>query len=249
MSYWLANNADPQQGYDSEPSQQGQYVGAGASMQDSNTVQQSGDRVNMLAGITTESPTQTIPLLSADFGGSVPWDVGGYSFNDKPGLVYAPDNPNGKPYDFGRTHGGYPLPPMPDQEYAHLTSDYVGNTVVDESNDHGFLLPAGFHLVPEKLVQVGDRPASHPSDVQPVRPWDRVTGAWPWSGHKTAMARPNASGPLVFSAPLDNAPPAPTGTRNADFMLTNYDPMPLTFRVTPSPWDTQDDGYYVDSGN
>jgi len=146
-----------------------------------------------------------------------------------------------------REFAGFPLPIMPDKEYGDLTNDVVGDTINSRTN---IISRIGEWFVNEKPLQFPSRDSVMPSEQSAIRPWDTALGAFPWSGDKVSLARPLATTPLTFESDLYDALPSPTGTNSADVPNTpSMYPQPLTYRIPAEPWDTANDGYYVDSGS
>jgi hypothetical protein len=192
-------------------------------------------------GAATKDATQQLDETPA---GVQPWEIGGPM---GPGVIQEGDEQN-QWYDTLRPQAGYPLALQSDVDEANSTGVHSPNLSVTSD---GYLNTPGYGrlLIPEKPVQVADRESRHPAEITSTRPWDVLMGAWPFTGLKTAMQRPVAATPLTFDSPLVNALPSPTGTQGADIPNTpNYNPYALTFRAPPEPWDTANNGQYVDSG-
>lgn len=187
------------------------------------------DRLVLTDGSYSDSEQNVTILLTGDEPG-------------KPGASIVQSPKTDTWYDTLRPNAGFPLPIMSDREYANNTNDIPSNGDNDQ-----FDIPSKGRLT-ERALGVLTRLSGHPSSVQTPRPFDTVMGRKEWSGSKASMQRPVAANPLVFDSDIVNGIPSPTGSNNADHVDYTLSPRPLTFRVTPEPWDTGDDGYYVDSG-
>lgn len=236
---------DDTAGINSRPATNDRYIGSAFEQQTvygTRMVDPNDDRVTFEAGIHSESPQAFSHTLPADNDGVGTSSVyGGLTFS---GVSYGPVADTGP--DNGRPRVSFPLSHESDIAYANRTNDMAGGTIMDEMD----LLVRPFEFtVPEKSIQQPYRFSMQPAEIQMPRPWDTIAGAWPWTGEKVALQRPAAASPFVFLQPLENAIPSPTGTNNADGQgHMNVTPYPMTFRLPPEPWDTRDDGTYVDSG-
>lgn len=233
---------------DASPAEDDRYIGAafepqsvmGIPMMDNDD-----DRVTYLADISTQEPVSVSVGLGDDPNGdgdALQQSYGGTSIFG--GIQYAERQDVW--YDTLRPQGGFPLPAVPDIEYANATGDFTGGTVNDET---ALIIGDDARMIDEKPKQHISRLSEHPIETQHERPWDVTMGQWPWTGDKAALSRPVAATPMQFLSPLLDAIPSPTGTSNADGLGTaDLSPRLVTYRFVPAPWDTTDDGYYVDSG-
>lgn len=144
-----------------------------------------------------------------------------------------------------RPWAGLPLSGTSDASEAARTMDIIGHDTNVEIDN---IVRVGEHYIAEPPLDFPSRFSGHPSTGQVERPWDIEMGSWPWTGDKVAMQRPLTTQPLNFPLPIPNAIPSPTGAGSATYMVNDLDTKPLTFRVAPSPWDTDAGGQYVDSG-
>lgn len=218
------------------PATDGRYIGD-AFQQQTRGGSNLNDRTDYLAGI--ESGDASSQVTVPDFGDD------SYEAGNGALIVQSPVPKSW--YATLREFAGFPLPIMSDKDYGNATNDVVGDTINTPTN---LISRIGEWFVNEKPLQIPSRDSVMPSEQSAVRPWDTTMGAYPWSGDKVSLARPLATTPLVFDSDLYDALPSPTGTNRADIPNTpSMYPQPLTYRVPAEPWDTADDGYYVDSGS
>lgn len=160
-------------------------------------------------------------------------------------------------YDSERPNAGFPLPVPSDfgtaSEMERSNDDAALQTNYDFGIDnwHRFgqpnLNPTNSRIT-ERSFNIpldGKQFPTFPAQIQKPRPWDRVMGAWPWTGTKDAVSQPVTSLPLYFPQSLPDGVPSATGAAQA--MVPNTPslmPAPMTFRVIPEQWDTD----YVYSG-
>lgn len=228
------------------PAVQNEYIGAAFENQTgigSYHTDAIDDRVNFLADSDTGQIYSVSFSLGQDtddtgfvqvYGGTSLFE--GHTLGDKQDNWYSTLRPE----------AGFPLPAVADIVYANATGDMAGDTVNDIDDE---LLSSGVRYIDEKPLQLVYRRSEFPAEIQHERPWDITMGAWPWTGDKIALQRPAAAVPMQFYTPVEDAIPSPTGTNVADFQsTTNMEPTPVTYRFVPSPWDTSNDGNYVDSG-
>lgn len=241
-----AQPVDDTAGTSELPAHLPQYVGTAFAQQTPmgvRHVDDKDDRVTFEASIYSDSPQAFSIGLGSDMDGVGRSSVyGGLSFHGVSYGELADTGPND-----GRPRIGFPLSHESDEAYASRTGDMAGATVNDE---HPLLLTAGEYLVPEKPIQLPYRLSRHPAEIQHEMPWDITMGSFPWTGEKVALQRPYATSPMTFDTPLLNALPSPTGTSGSDISIGAYnlEPRPLTFRITPDPWDTDNNGQFVDAG-
>lgn len=145
-----------------------------------------------------------------------------------------------------RPWAGFPLQGTSDEQYANDTNDVTGPAV--GHLPFAYLQPVGQRLVMEAAIDEPSRLSVQPTQPQIARPWDTKLGRWPWTGDKNALARPLTSQPLNFKTPIPNGLPSPGGSARRAYMTNDLAVKPLTFRVTPAPWDQGQDGDFVDSG-
>lgn len=239
MASWRAGYVDQDNsaGIASVPSTDKKNIGAAFQIQTADGSGQSDDRINYEAGITELATNENVPGLQAYYA------TGGLGID----IVQSPIPVSW--YATLRDDVSVPLATDEWSQIANRDADIVDPVVNETIDGSGYLFTVGDRLVPEKPVQNADRVSTMPADIQRARPWDIVMGAFPWLGTKVALQRPLATAPMTFDTALDNPLPSGTGTANADIPNTpSFAPYPLTFRVTPEPWDTAGDGYYVDSG-
>lgn len=228
------------------PADEDRYVGTAFQQQEVMGIplmDTTDDRVTFTADINTLEPTAVSMGLGADTNDTALVEVyGGTSLFG--GVTYGERADDW--YDTLRPTAGFPLPAVSDIEYSNATGDYTGGSVNDET---AALINDDARMIDEKPKQHISRPSEHPIEVQHERPWDVTMGQWPWTGEKATLSRPVAASPMQFDNPLLDAIPSPTGTSNADVLgRADLSPHLVTFRFVPAPWDTADDGYYVDSG-
>jgi len=144
-----------------------------------------------------------------------------------------------------RPYAGLPLSGTSDEQWAATTGDQMGSSVPAPTP---FLMEPGVRHVMERSLEIPDRESRHPSLVQAWRPWDTLMGSWPFTGEKSAQRSPIASQPFNDGDAIANALPSPTGAGGWVGMTNELEVKPLTFRTAPSPWDTENNGSYVDSG-
>ena len=239
-----ANDNDA--GLQTAPAQDDIYVGT--AFQHQTTVGSSGinaidDRVSFLASDDGSGRQDYPHNLQRDTDGTAQVQVyggtsvfSGITYGDRQDVWYTTERP----------YAGWPLSLESDVEYANRTNDYSGDTIGETVP---YLATVGQHNIPEKSLDIPFRESGHPAEIQRVRPWDILLGAWPWTGAKTSMQRPSAATPMTFDTPLEDAYPSGMGTSNADLVgQYNVLPRPMTWRAPPEPWDTVNDGGYVDSG-
>lgn len=233
---------------DASPSDEDRYIGAAFEpqiVQGIPLMDNVDDRVSYLADIDTLEPTTISIGLGDDPNGdgdALQQTYGGTSIFG--GVQYAERMDDW--YDTLRPTAGFPLPAVSDIEYSNATGDFTGGSV---NEDTSLLIGDDVRMIDEKPKQHIARLSEHPIEVQHERPWDVALGQWPWTGDKAALSRPVAASPMQFKTPLEDAIASPTGTSNADGLGTaDLSPRMVTYRFVPAPWDTTDDGYYVDSG-
>lgn len=247
------------------PTTDGRYIGAGFQPQTpTGTLHTDAfdDRVDYLA---TEDGTGSEGLfhwrLPADdqstghssvYGSVV---FGGITYAENPTHSYRDPahiqvNPDGDYFATLRGTAGYPLVAVTDEAWAIETNDTIGDSA---NNDlAGGLLTQPRHVM-EKAIDIPHRASLHPASIQNTRPFDVIMGAWPWLGEKAALQQPVVSTPLYFPNPIEDGLPSPTGaagTYGGAYVpnTVSLAPMPLTFRVPPSPWDTGQASSFMDSG-
>lgn len=160
-------------------------------------------------------------------------------------------------YDSERPNAGYPLPALADTSTASQMEQANDFAAVAANQDFGIddfhrfgqpnLNPTNSRITERSfdIPLMGKEVPTFPAQIQHVRPWDRVMGAWPWTGTKDAVSQPVTSLPLYFPDPLTDGVPSPGGAVNATIPNTpSLMPQPMTFRVIPEQWDTD----YVYSG-
>lgn len=254
-----------------EPATESQYVGAAF---DPNTGIPSvgvDSRDDFLAGtpgtaVYSERPgvpnaldmqSDAVPATQK-VGGWVGVPEGQPALATDPAMGYSPmPSVSGVWYDSLRPNAGYPLPvPVdsgaasqfkPGNDTAALAAnedfgidDYVRFTQPNLNPSNGRITERTFDIpVPWKAEP------SFPAQIQKPRPWDRLMGAWPWTGTKTAVSQPVTSLPNFYTSDLPDGIPSPSGAARASVPNTpSLAPSPMTFRVIPEQWD-QD---YVYSG-
>lgn len=238
MTSWRASDIaydDPDAGISSAPATAGKYVGAAFQQQTAYgaNLTDDEDRVTYEASIATLTDNIDAHGLGADYATGTPGNP--VVFGNKEDVWY----------DTLRPNAGFPLPIVGDVEYGNATNDVMGDTV---NEDIGNIADPNVYSVPEKPKQYPSRVSAMPAEIQHTRPWDILMGMFPWSGAKVALQRPSATTPITFEEPITDAIPSPGGSA-ADVPNTpNFSPYPLTFRAPPAPWDTANDGEYVDSG-
>jgi hypothetical protein len=147
-----------------------------------------------------------------------------------------------------RPYAGFPLVAMPDEEYAVITNE-TEPVVRREYPDT--LATVGVRALPDRRsLDIPDKASRNPASINDERPWDVIMGAWPWTGQKMAMQQPVASLPRFYPQPLSDPIPALTGAGAPYGMVPNtvdLTPSPMTWRLTPTPYDTEQAGY-IDAG-
>lgn len=166
----------------------------------------------------------------------------------------AQQSPNdGAWYATLRPHAGYPLPVVPDEVYAEVTTDVVAADVYGATDP--LLVAPGVRLLEEKPLDMPSRLSMQPSSEQePYKDFDTILGQTSWSGMKRAIERPIADSGPFYEEVLTGRIPSPTGAGGSMVQPYSYDlyPQPMTFRAPPVPWDqgvNADNGYYVDGGS
>lgn len=268
----IATDTTEAQPLGSKPSKDPTTIGAGAVQQTLMGVRHVDpfdDRVSYIASDYTPDVPQAV---SIGLGNNL--DSSGYQATHTTFLAAAPEqNPNpthsgntpprtqvdaaeqnvGNGGSFSETdwrpQAGLPVPGTNDQEYASAS----GTTGPQPLADMAYLQTPGVQRVSERAMGManegpGDRFSRTPSTVLSLRPWDTAMGSWPWTGDKSAQRPPIASTPFNDGDSIGNALPSPTGAGGYVGMTNELEVKPLTFRTAPSPWDTGNDGTYVDSG-
>lgn len=269
-----ANDPTEQQPLGSQPSKDPTTVGAGfvqQTLMGVRHVDPFDDRVSYIASDYTPDVPQAV---SVGLGNNL--DSSGYQATHSTFLAAAPEqspnptNPNGNipvrmqidaaeqnvgrggsySEEDWRPQAGLPLSGTNDVEWVNQTGDGIGN---DLHKDWPYLQTPGVQRVSERAMGManegpGDRFSNHPTQTQMLRPWDTLMGSWPWTGEKSAQRPPIASQPFNDGDAINNALPSPTGAGGYVGMTNELEIHPLTFRTAPSPWDTANDGSYVDSG-
>jgi hypothetical protein len=160
-------------------------------------------------------------------------------------------------YDSERNNAGYPLPVpvdtgiasqfVPANDFAAVTANY-SFPIDDYVRFTQPLLNPDDRRITERTF---DTPTpwkanpTFPAQIQTPRPWDKVMGAWPWTGTKDAISQPVVSPPVYYPQALPDGIPNSTGAQFA--MVPNTPSLaasPMTFRVIPEQWDSD----YVYSG-
>lgn len=269
MTSWRASSVDPTVAVNSVPSKSRINIGAGFDPQTAlgvRHVDNFDDRVTYEASIVSDVPQavnikQRGNVIADGYQATHPTNLSpGFLRNMNPtrqANIPAPDGHtdtnivnvgNGGSVDetMVRPWAGFPLQGTSDAEYANRTNDVVGTP--PPHLQYGFLQPNGVRRVMEAALDTADRGSVQPTQPQIARPWDTKLGRWPWTGDKTALARPLTSQPLNFDRPISNALPSPTGAGGPAYMRNDLSVKPLTFRVAPAPWDQGAEGDFVDSG-
>lgn len=256
------------------PADKNRYIGASFQHQTPNGVfltDAGDDRVDYVAGedgYPIEQVSyrlgQDLPsdgVAAASFGpgdtgsnprvyGENPSNVPDPTFNDTiSGTAFTSATGNGIGwYSTLRPYAGLPVPGCNDQEEADKTGE-TEPVVRGEYYYGGALSPIGERILPDRrAMDIPDKAARNPASPNDERPWDITMGAWPWTGQKAAMQQPVASMPRFYPEPLADGIPSPTGAAFAMVPNTvDLAPHPLTWRLTPTPYDTGQAGY-VDAG-
>ena len=259
----------------SPPAQSDRYLGSAFRHQTTTGVIRTdpvNDRVDFVAGDDTHPLEQVSYRLGADVPSDAQQAAGlgldstgsGFGF-----IAYAEDpSPGPEPsytdtisgtaaqvpnqggwYATLRPYAGTPYPGTSDEEYA-LVAGETEPVVRGEYPSTLTYIDATRDLPDRRVKDIPDKASRNPASPNDERPWDITMGAWPWTGQKAAMQQPVTSMPRFYPDPLpkDVGIPSPTGAAGGMWPNTvDLTPYPLTWRLTPSPYDTAQAGY-IDSG-
>lgn len=228
------------------------------------------DRVDYIAG----EDTYPVEQVSYRLGADVPSDAqqaaglgldstgsgfGTIAYSDDPSPGPAPTkqetetgtaaqvpNQNGW-YTTLRPYAGTPYPGTNDEEYAIVTGE-TEPVVRGEFPSTLTYIDATRDLPDRRVKDIPDKASRAPASPNDERPWDIIMGAYPWTGQKGAMQQPVVSMPRFYPDPLPDGIPSPTGAQFGMWPNTvDLTPNPMTWRLTPTPYDTGQAGY-IDSG-
>ena len=230
------------------------------------------DRVDYMAGEEGHPVEQVTHRLGQDLPSDAVTAVGDLDTTGFAGPLTYPENPSPSPdptygeeisgtaakaptqsgwYTTLRPYAGTPYPGTNDEEYALVTGET--EPVVRGEYPSTLTYTDGTRDFPDRRVKdIPDKASRNPASPNDERPWDIIMGAWPWTGQKVAMQQPVVSLPRFYPEPVNEEmrTPALTGAGQPYGMWPNtidLTPSPLTWRLSPSPYDTAQAGF-IDAG-
>lgn len=233
-----------------EPTENDIYTGSAFSADTGNPNVNPADRPDFLEGVPGTAAYDGIAGVPNYL------DVQSTGVQATAGVGGWPGDPEPVWYDSLRPNAGYPLPVPVENGVASQYESSNDFAAIAANEDFGIddfyrfgqpdLNPTNSRITERTFdvpVEWKAQP-TFPAQIQKIRPWDRVMGAWPWKGTKDAVPV-EVSPPNYYAYPLPNGIPSPAGAAGAMVPNTpSLSPQPLTWRVMPQQWD--DD--YVYSG-
>jgi hypothetical protein len=144
----------------------------------------------------------------------------------------------------------YPLPVTADGSDRTYSAEMQETIDVDYqqyigTSPHETMLGPDRPLLSERSRGTDDRPSTFAMAIdRMIRPFDKVMGAWPWSGDKAMQERPTAQLPPYYAEAIAGGVPSPGGSFATVPNTAALTPQRMTFRLTPTPWDQT----YTDPG-
>ncbi len=136
----------------------------------------------------------------------------------------------------------YPLPVTADgrdSTYAEAINETYEINQAALVGPHPIAMASDRPLLTERSRGRDDRPSTMSLAMDRlIRPFDKLLGAWPWSGEKAAQERPTAALPTFYGEMIRNPVPSPGGYMPTIANTAPLTPQPLTFRLAPEPWDS-----------